>query len=178
MLNYFRLRIWGSGVRIPPSAPLRYKTGHAKTRRFRACSGDKGTQQYAFRAHDANLFRIDFNALGECAEVVAAIAAALGAHALAGLPGECFERLRRDARPEPFERILGSLCVGASLVADRLELGNTLRKSKGCGAKCTSRQVADLSLFFSNPTGPHLAAFILPSLGRRSAPRQSRTILR
>jgi hypothetical protein len=30
----------------------------------------------------------------------------------------------------------------------------------------------------TKPTGPHLAAFILPSLGRRSAPRQSRTILR
>jgi hypothetical protein len=31
-----RLRIWGSGVRISSGAPLRYKTGHAKTRRFRA----------------------------------------------------------------------------------------------------------------------------------------------
>src|SRR5712691_4111138 len=41
-----------------------------------------------------------------------------------------------------------------------------------------SRGVFDLSILFSCPTAPHLAPFILPSLGRRSAPRQSRTILR
>src|SRR5450432_3086171 len=47
------LRIWGSGVRISSGAPLRYRTGHAKTRRSYACSGDERTQQYAFRPHDA-----------------------------------------------------------------------------------------------------------------------------
>src|SRR5712691_7717199 len=31
-----RLGIWGSGVRISSGGPLRYKTGNAKTRRFRA----------------------------------------------------------------------------------------------------------------------------------------------
>jgi hypothetical protein len=41
-------------------------------------------------------------------------------------------------------------------------LSNTLRKSKGCGAKCTSRQVADLSIFFkpsdrAAPRGFYLA---------------------
>jgi hypothetical protein len=41
-----------------------------------------------------NLLRIDFDALGERAEVIAAIAAALGPHALAGVPGEGLERLR------------------------------------------------------------------------------------
>ena len=34
--------------------------------------------------------------------------------------------LRVDARPEPVDRILGPLCVGAGLIADRLELGNTV----------------------------------------------------
>jgi hypothetical protein len=29
----------------------------------------------------------------------------------AGLPGERFENLRCDARPEPFDRILGARCV-------------------------------------------------------------------
>src|SRR5713101_7692921 len=38
----------GSGVRISSGAPLRYKTGNAKTRRFCACSGDERAQQYAF----------------------------------------------------------------------------------------------------------------------------------
>jgi hypothetical protein len=35
-------------------------------------------QEYAFRSHDANLFRVHFNALGERAEVVAAVTAAVG----------------------------------------------------------------------------------------------------
>jgi hypothetical protein len=34
--------------------------------------------------------------------------------------------------------------------------------SKAVARKWTSRQVAELSAFFSHPTGPHLAAFILP----------------
>src|SRR5262245_43608487 len=112
------LRIWGSGVRISSGAPLRYKTGNAKTRRFRARSGDERTQEYALRSHDANFFRVDFDALGERAQVVATVAAALGAHPSAGLPGECLERLRRDARAEPFDGVLGPLCVNAGLVTD------------------------------------------------------------
>ena len=35
----------------------------------------------------------DFDALGERAEVVAPVATAVGAHSLAGVPGECFEGL-------------------------------------------------------------------------------------
>ncbi len=58
--------------------------------------------------------------------MVAAVAARLGPHAPAGLAGEGFERLRRDARPEPIERALGPLCVGAGLIADGLQLGHTL----------------------------------------------------
>jgi len=58
--------------------------------------------------------------------MVAAIAATFGAHPFASLPGECFERLRRDARTEPFYGVLGPLCVSAGLVADRLELGNSV----------------------------------------------------
>src|SRR3981189_3715586 len=58
--------------------------------------------------------------------MVAAIAATFGAHPFASLLGECFERLRRDARTEPFYGVLGSLCVSAGLVADRLELGNSV----------------------------------------------------
>ena len=70
------------------------KTGHSKHCRFCARSGDERAQQYAFRTHDANFFRVDFDALGERAEGVAAVAAALGPHAPAGLPGERLEGLR------------------------------------------------------------------------------------
>jgi hypothetical protein len=34
--------------------------------------------------------------------------------------------LRCDARPEAFDRVLGPLCVTAGLVADRLELSNSV----------------------------------------------------
>jgi hypothetical protein len=75
-------------ARISPGAPVRYKAWNAKTRRFYARDGDEGTQQYAFGPFDANFFRVHFDALGERAEVIAAVAAALGAHTPAGLPGE------------------------------------------------------------------------------------------
>jgi len=57
---------------------------------------------------------VDFDVLGECAEVIAAVADALGPHALAGLPGKRFEGLGCDGRPDSFYRTLGSLCVGAA----------------------------------------------------------------
>jgi len=62
----------GNAVWRTPSAPLRYKTGNAKTRRSCARSADERAQQYAFGAHDANFLRIDFDVLGKRAEVVAA----------------------------------------------------------------------------------------------------------
>ncbi|HEY3643525.1 MAG TPA: hypothetical protein VGL31_20685 [Xanthobacteraceae bacterium] len=63
---------------------------------------------------------VDFDALGECAQVIAAVAAALGSHALAGLPGKRFEGLGWDDRPDSFYRTLGSLCVGVGLISDGL----------------------------------------------------------
>src|SRR3974390_3590887 len=69
-------------VRIVGGAPLRYKTGHSKHCRFCARCGDERAQEHALGAHDANLFRVNFDALGERAEVIAAVAAALGSHAL------------------------------------------------------------------------------------------------
>ena len=62
--------------------------------------------------------------MGECAQVIAAIAAGRGPHALAGLPGKRFERLRCDARPDPFKRTLGALFVGVGLIADGLQFRN------------------------------------------------------
>ena len=115
-----KLRIWGSGVRISSGAPLRYRTGHSKACRFCARPDDERPQQCAFRPHDANFFRVHLDALGERAQVIATVAAAGGPHSFAGLRGERFEGLRRDARPEPIERTLGPLCVSAGLVADDL----------------------------------------------------------
>jgi hypothetical protein len=64
--------------------------------------------------------------LGERTEVIATVAAALGSHPSAGLPGECFERLGRDARTAPFDGVLDPLCVSVSLIADRRELRNSV----------------------------------------------------
>ena len=103
-------------------APLRYRTGHAKTRRFCAFSGDERAQEHAFRSQDAQFFLIDFDPLGERAEVIAAVASALGPHALAGCPGKRLEGLWRDGRAGAINRVLGPLCVKAGLIARRLEL--------------------------------------------------------
>ena len=48
-------------------------------------------QEHAIRPHNANLFRVYLDALGERAEVVAAVAARLGPYAPAGLAGDRFE---------------------------------------------------------------------------------------
>jgi hypothetical protein len=62
--------------------------------------------------------------------VVAPVAAAVCTHALAGLPGECFESLWRDARPKPIERTLSPLCVSTGLIANRLQLGNAILQQR------------------------------------------------
>ena len=46
-------------------------TGHAKTCRFYAFSSDQRAQEHAFRYRDAQFFLIDFDALGERAEMIA-----------------------------------------------------------------------------------------------------------
>src|SRR5262249_50972312 len=43
-----------------------------------------------FRAHDAPLFRVDFDALSERAEVITTVAARSGPQPLTGLPGKRF----------------------------------------------------------------------------------------
>src|SRR6267143_2633061 len=104
-------------VRISSGAPLRYRTGHAKTCRFCAFSGDERAQKHAFRPYDAQLFLVDFDALGERAKVIAAVATAIGSHPLAGCPGKGLEGLWRDGRAGAINRFLGPLCVKAGLIA-------------------------------------------------------------
>ncbi|QQO37139.1 hypothetical protein JJC00_16935 [Bradyrhizobium diazoefficiens] len=53
--------------------------------------------------------------------MIAAVAAVLGSHALAGFPGERFESLRCNARPGAINRVLGPLRVKAGLVARGLQ---------------------------------------------------------
>jgi hypothetical protein len=106
-------------VLIVSGAPLRYTTGHAKTCRFCTLSGDKRAQKHYFRSHDTQFFLIHFDPLGERAEVIAAVAAALGPHALAGGPGKRLESLRCDGGAGPVNRVLGPLCVKAGLIARR-----------------------------------------------------------
>ena len=85
-----------------------------------------------FDPHDAHFFfLIAFDALGERAEVIAAVAAVLGSHALAGCPGKRLERFRCDRRSAPFDRILGPLCVQAGLVARGLQLSDAVLQHEG-----------------------------------------------
>jgi hypothetical protein len=93
----------------------------AKKAGFGAFSGDERAQEDAFRSHDAQFFLIDFDALGERAEVIAAVATAIGPHTLARRPGKRLERFRCDRRSGAFNRILGSLRVKAGLVARGLQ---------------------------------------------------------
>jgi hypothetical protein len=67
-------------------------------------------------------FLIDFDTLGECAGMIAAVTAVLGSHALAGGPGKRLESLRCDCRPGAITRALGPLCIKAGLVARGLQL--------------------------------------------------------
>lgn len=73
--------------------------------------------------HDAKFLRVDFNASGERAEVIAAAAAALGPHPLAGRPGKGLDRLGGDGWPQSFYRALGPLSIGSGLIADRFQCG-------------------------------------------------------
>src|ERR1700681_4271864 len=98
-------------MRRPPSAPLRYRTGHAKTCRFCAFSSDERAQEHAFRSPDAQFFLVDFDPLSERAEVIAAVAAAVGPHPLAGRPGKRLESLWCECRSGAFYRILSPLSV-------------------------------------------------------------------
>src|SRR5262249_10232451 len=85
-----------SWVRIPPLPPFQYRTGHAGIRRFPASYSDKRAQKLVFRSLDEHLALGDLDALGEGAQVVAAVAAAVDAHPLAGGCGESLHHLRRD----------------------------------------------------------------------------------
>jgi hypothetical protein len=112
-----------------------------RSTRRRACAAAR------FSTHDANFFRVHLDALGERAEVVAAVAAALRPHALPGLPGERLESLRCDARSEPIERTLGPLCVGAGLVAITLRL---VTRSLSIGSETSTIPFSIASYFTSS----------------------------
>jgi hypothetical protein len=58
----------------------------------------RGCEAARFLTPYANFFRINFDALSERAEVIAAVASRLDSHMPAGLPGERIECLRCDAR--------------------------------------------------------------------------------
>ena len=77
-------------------------------------------------ADHAILDLIDFDPLGERAKVIAAVAAAIAPHALAGGPGKCLESLRCDRRSATFNRILGPLSVKAGLVARGLQFSDAV----------------------------------------------------
>ena len=87
------LRLKGT-IPLPP--PLQNRTANAGRSRFCAGRGGERLKQSAFRADDADLAVSNLDALGERAEMVAAVAAAVDPYALACRPGEPLDHLRRD----------------------------------------------------------------------------------
>ncbi|WGJ15143.1 hypothetical protein QEV83_02210 [Methylocapsa sp. D3K7] len=69
----------------------------------------------------------DLDALGERAEMIAAIAAAFDPDPLAGRPRKLLDHGGRDCLlPRAFRHGLGVIGVGLGLIADRLEDGDSL----------------------------------------------------
>ena len=82
-----------------------------------AVFSDERLEQPGLRSHDPNLAFRDLDALGERAQVVAAIAAALKADALAGGLGEGADHLRSDGLGAGVvEHGLGAFGAGLRLV--------------------------------------------------------------
>src|SRR5882672_9565906 len=86
-------------VRIPPSPPFQNRTANAGRSRPYTRAGREGSEKVAFRPHDANLLVRHLDPLGERAQVVAAIAAAVDPHPRPRRPGELPDHLRRDRLP-------------------------------------------------------------------------------
>jgi hypothetical protein len=59
-------------------------------------------------------------------ELIAAIAAAIGTHSLAGLSGKGLEGLWRDGRAGAISRFLGPFCVNACLIARGLQFTDAI----------------------------------------------------
>ena len=102
--------------------PLQNRTANAGRNLFYAGRGGQGLKQVAFRADDADLAVRNLDALGERAEMVATIAAAVDPDTLARRPGEPPDHFRRDgllARCLQYRD--GTRGVGLRLVADSLQ---------------------------------------------------------
>ena len=103
-------------VRIPPHPPPQNRTANAGRSRFCARGGGKGSEQIAFRSHDADFAFRDFDALSKGAKVFALIATAVDPDPLAGSPREFAEHGRRDSLLAcTLGHGLGALDVGLGL---------------------------------------------------------------
>jgi hypothetical protein len=78
----------------------------------------KGVQQFAFPVHDAKLFRVDFDALGERTKIIAAIGA------IARF-GKDLDRLGCDGWTSRFIAP-SALSVSTGLVPDRFQFGDAV----------------------------------------------------
>ena len=83
-------------VRIPLPPPFQNRTANARHSWLYAGRGGQRLKQIAFRADDADLAVSDLDALRECSEMVAPVAAAVDPDPLARRPGELLDHLRRD----------------------------------------------------------------------------------
>ena len=119
-------------VRILSGAPFQNRTLNTGYAGFSARGSDQSAQQFGFRSHDADFLIRDLDTLGQRAEVVAAIAAAVQPDALASRAGEGSDHVGADGLVAGM--VEGSLCafgVGAGLFPNRLEAGDTLFQAGG-----------------------------------------------
>src|SRR5579872_6397944 len=103
------------------------RTANAGRSRLYASSGSERLKQAAFRADDADLSVSHLDAVGERAEMIAAVTAAIDPDPLARRPGEPLDHLWRDRLLTRRLQHRGGTCgVGLRLVADRFEACDTL----------------------------------------------------
>ena len=87
-------------------------------------------------------FRVHFDPLGKCTEVVAAVAAKLGAHAPAGGPGKRVESARREMAG-PSRSSAPSALSASARAWSRVAFSSTMRSfSKGSVRSATPFSIA------------------------------------
>lgn len=96
------------------------------------CSGisadcGEGLQQVSLRSRDSDLAFAYLDPLGECAQVVAAIASTVQAHPLPGGLGEGFQHFGCDAAVGcAVEQRASAVRIGPGLIAGSLECGDSV----------------------------------------------------
>lgn len=152
------------GVRIPPPPPFQNRTVNAGRSRLYARGGGEGLKQIALRSHDPDLLLRDFDALGERAEMVATIVAALDPHAFPRCSGEFPSHLRWAQGRDMTAGSRGREGNGTAQTYAARSAG--ARKDGDTAARETCRAM---------PSHPPIHSPFRPSLGDTARPRNTIT---